>query len=305
MATATGSTTIVEAKPTSTGLFAVVRSLVSLTKPTIMLLVVFTGATGLVVEGSLVRSPLDFVLFLVGLFLTGGCANALNQYFERRIDACMSRTSGRRALPQNRVTPIQALVFAISIGVAGLALLAWQFNWLTAALSLGTILFYSLFYTLYLKPRTAQNIVIGGAAGAMAPVGAWAAATGGISPLAWLMFLIIFLWTPPHFWALAIAYKDDYRRTSLPMMPVVRGDRSTLRQIFAYTLLTVAASLAVPFFGPGWLYTAAALVLGGRFIQMAWRTLKQGDRRSVKLLFGYSILYLFGLFLALIVDALI
>jgi len=285
--------------------WGMVWAYLSLTKPTIMFLVLFTGAAALVVEGSLLLRPGMFLLFLLGLFLTGGSANALNQYFERDLDALMSRTSGRRVLPLQKLPPVRALTFAVGIGMAGVLLLGLVFNWLTALLSLATILFYSLFYTLMLKPTTPQNIVIGGAAGAMAPVGAWAAATGDTGLVPWLMFAIIFLWTPPHFWALAIAYKGDYERTGLPMLPVVAGDETTLRWIFGYSVVLVLVTVIVPFFGPGPLYTTAAVLLGARFIQMAGRAWKRGDTPSVRALFGFSIIYLFGLFAALAIDALI
>jgi len=280
-----------------------IRNYLSLTKPTIMLLVVFTGAAALVVEGSFLGQPLNFALFLAALFLTGGSANALNQYFERDIDARMERTAGRRVLPRGRLTPGQALVFALVIGAVGVLMLGVLFNWLTALLAVATIVFYGLFYTLILKPKTPQNIVIGGAAGAMAPVGAWAAATGRTELLPWLMFLIIFLWTPPHFWALAMACKDDYVKSGLPMLPVVAGDRATLRGIVVYSFVLVAVSLTLPLFGAGWLYLACAIVLGTAFLWRALGARRRGDPASVRKLFGFSILYLFALFTALMLDA--
>ncbi|MCP4686126.1 MAG: protoheme IX farnesyltransferase [bacterium] len=282
-----------------------IKDYITLTKPTIMLLVLFTGATALVMEGSMLSRPVDFLLVMVALYLTGGCANALNQYFERDIDARMSRTSRRRPLPQSRLTPGQALIFSITIGVLGVFIFAFWFNWLAASLSLATILFYSLIYTLILKPRTSQNIVIGGAAGAMAPVGAWAAATGTTAVAPWLLFLIVFLWTPPHFWALAMAYKDDYIKAKLPMMPVVKGDQSTLFQMLLYSLALIAVTLALPFFGAGWLYAVTAVLLGGLFLGRLRDVRRDTGERSLRRLFGYSILYLFGLFLAAAVDSLV
>lgn len=278
---------------------------IQLTKPTIMLLVIFTGATALVAEGSLLSQPGRFALVLLALYLTGGCANALNQYFERDIDAKMTRTANRRPLPMERMTSRHALIFSITIGVIGVAIFAVFFNWLSAAMSVATILFYSLFYTLWLKPNTVQNIVIGGVAGAMAPVGAWAAATGGTAVLPWLMFLIVFLWTPPHFWALALFCKDDYVRAQLPMMPVVKGDASTLRQIVAYSFIVVAASFAVMFYGGGWLYAIAAAILGAWFLVKAIDAQRKQSEKTARGLFGYSIVYLFALFTAIIVDSLI
>lgn len=270
-----------------------------------MLLVLFTGATALVAEGSMLSQPGRFALVMLALYLTGGCANALNQYFEREIDARMTRTAHRRPLPMDRISPNHALVFSIVIGLLGVAVFAYFFNWLSAAMSVATIMFYSLFYTLWLKPNTVQNIVIGGVAGAMAPVGAWAAATGGTAVLPWLMFLIIFLWTPPHFWALALFCKDDYVRAQLPMMPVVKGDAATLRQIVAYTIVVVAASFALIFFGGGWLYAVAAAILGAWFLIKSVDALRQQNERSARSLFGYSIVYLFALFTAIIIDSLV
>jgi len=282
-----------------------IAAYIELTKPSIMLLVVFTGAAALVVEGSLLDEPGRLALVLLGLFLTGGSANALNQYLERDIDARMARTSGRRPLPTGRVQPTAALVFSIAIGVVGIGLFAWFFNLLTAGLALTNIMFYGLFYTLYLKPSTPQNIVLGGIAGAMAPVGAWTAATGRMDILPWLMFLIIFMWTPPHFWALALRLQDDYRRTGLPMYPLVRGDQATRDSIFRYTIGLVAASLTLLYFGMHWTYLAAAVFLGGIFLVKAWTARRTVDMARLRGLFRYSLLYLFGLFTALIIDTLV
>jgi len=277
-------------------------SLLQLTKPTIMLLVIMGGMTAVAIEGSLLNDPLKLSLFMLGLFLTGGSANALNQYFERHLDGRMSRTKNRRPLPLGYLSPLAALIFSVTIGLTGVVLLGWIFNWLTGMLSLATILFYSLFYTLYLKPRTDQNIVIGGIAGAMAPIGAWTAATGSISAIALIIFAIIFLWTPPHFWALAIFCRDDYRRVGLPMLPVVKGVRNTFRQIFYYTLILVAVSLLPLIFGAGIIYGAAAAGLGFHYIRLAWRALDKGDDSLARKLFFYSLLYLPGVFAALVVD---
>ncbi len=280
-----------------------IADFIKLTKPTIMLLVLFTGAAALVIEGSMLHRPGAFLLFMLGLYLTGGCANALNQYFERDIDARMSRTCSNRPLPQGRLTPKQGLLFSIGIGLAGLAILGFLFNWLTAALSLATILFYGLFYTLYLKPTTPHNTVIGGAAGAMAPVGAWTAATGTMAWSPWLLFAIVFLWTPPHFWSLAIAVKEDYIKADLPMMPVVVGEVKTLRQILIYSWVMVAATLAPWFLGAGWLYLGTAALLGALFLRKAIRADRERKPELIFGLFKFSILYLFGLFGALMIDS--
>ena len=270
-----------------------------------MVLVLTAGATGIIMEGSLVHDPLRFVLFLVGLFLTGGCANSLNQYFERDIDSRMSRTAGRRPLPMKNITASQALAFSVIIGTLGVVLLWQVFNLLTAFLALSTILFYGLFYTLMLKPTTAQNIVIGGLAGAMAPVGAWTAATGTMALTPWLIFLIIFFWTPPHFWALAIRFKDDYRRAGLPMMPLAKGDEATLRRIFVYTIILFPVSLLPVLVDFGWIYLVTAVVMGGLFVHKTYTAIKYKDIPRVWGIFKFSIIYLFTIFAAMITERII
>ncbi len=291
------------AAATPSRLVAIMRAYVQLTKPTIMLLVLITGATALVIEGSFLSQPLNFLLVLTGLYLTGGCANALNQYFEREVDARMKRTAKRRPLPQGIISPINALIFSISIGIVGVATFWYFFNALTALLSLGTILFYSLFYTLYLKPNTYQNIVIGGAAGAMAPVGAWTAATGSMALMPWSIFLIVFLWTPPHFWALALFCKDDYREVGYPMLPVLKGDTATHNQILAYSIALVAASFLPTAAGAGWLYAVAAAALGAIFLLRTHQARRSREISDIKRLFGYSIVYLFAVCAALMIDS--
>ncbi|MEE8403859.1 MAG: heme o synthase [candidate division Zixibacteria bacterium] len=286
-------------------MLASINNYIQLTKPTIMLLVVFTGSAALVVEGSFLQEPLKFLLVIIGLYMTGGCANALNQYLERDLDAKMERTKNRRPLPSGRLSPNRALIFSVSIGIGGIILFAYFFNWLTALLALGTILFYSLYYTLWLKPNTTQNIVIGGIAGAMAPIGAWTAATNSMSVMPWLLFLIIFLWTPPHFWALALFSKKDYKIVGLPMMPVVKGEDSTRLQILVYTIILVISSLGLLFFGAGWIYGATAFILGVLFARRALQLYLGKTDKLARQLFGQSLLYLFGVFSAVIVDALL
>ncbi len=285
---------------------SILKAFFALTKPTIMLLVIITGATALVLEGSLLSNPLYFALALLGIYLSGGSANALNQCFEREIDAKMKRTAGRRPLPMKRLSPLAAFTFSIAIGVAGVLILGLLFNWYSALLALATILFYSLFYTLYLKPTTPQNIVIGGIAGSMAPVGAWVAATGAMAVEPWILFLIIFLWTPPHFWALALVYKDDYRVANLPMMPVVKGDDSTFQQIILYSWLLVGVSfLLVVNASISWIYLLIAGTLGWQFIRKSYAAGRSREVKAIRGLFGYSIIYLFGLFAAIAIDGLI
>ncbi len=279
--------------------------LIQLMKPTIMLLVVLTGATALVLEGSFNHRPLLFTVVLIALTLAGGSANALNQYFERDIDARMSRTRHKRPLPKGTITPREALVFAVFIGFVSIIVFAAAFNGLSAALAAATILLYGLFYTLYLKPRTHFNIVIGGAAGAMAPVIAWAAATGTLAWTPWILFAIVFLWTPPHFWALALCVKRDYEAVKLPMLPVIKGDAETRRQILLYTLVTVAFSLALLLVKAGAVYLLAAVVLGYFFVAKALRVFRQQENTQAWSLFKYSIIYLMTLFVAMIADSVV
>jgi protoheme IX farnesyltransferase len=276
---------------------------IRLTKPTILLLVILTGAAALVMEESLLSDPFRFGLVLLGLALTGGAANGLNQYFERDIDALMERTKKKRPLPLGNLPPRAALGFACSLGVAAVLLFATFFNLFSAILALGTIIYYAFFYTLYLKPRMYQNIVIGGAAGSMAPVIAWASATGSLNLTPWILFLIIFFWTPPHFWALALCVKKDYEKAKIPMLPVVKGDRETAKQILIYTLWMVAFSLALLFVRAGLIYLLLALVLNGVFLYKAYRIWRRGAFAEAWGLFGYSIVYLLVLFLGIMADA--
>lgn len=276
-----------------------------LTKPTIMLLVIFTGLAALILEGSMLARPLDFILTMVALYLVGGSANALNQCFERDIDALMTRTSKRRPLPQGKVSVAGAFTFSIVIGSLGIVMFFVLFNLLSALLALGTILFYSLFYTLYLKPNTDQNIVIGGIAGAMAPVINWVAASGGITVTPLLLFLIVFFWTPAHFWALALYCKDDYVRAKLPMLPIVRGEQATYKWIIFYSLAAVGTSLSLLLVGAGMLYALVAATLGALLIHKSFAIKRIRTVSAQRGFFGYSIVYLLGLFAAIIVDGII
>ena len=277
---------------------------IQLTKPRIVLLVIVTAIAGLVVEGSLLRDPARFALVLAAITMTAGSANAFNQYFERELDATMARTRLKRPLPRHRVPERGALVFAIAVGAASVVLLALAANVLSAALALGTIVFYGFYYTLWLKPRTVHNIVIGGAAGAMGPVIAWAAASGTIALPPVLMFLVIFLWTPPHFWALALCVKEDYEKTKIPMLPVVKGEAETYRQIELYTVGLVGLTLAMPLLHAGGaIFGIVALALGLVFLWRSWIAKRTQTVRSAWQVFGFSIVYLFLLFVAIIVDA--
>ena len=273
-----------------------------LTKPTIMTLVLFTGTTALLLEKSALSNPAQFALILLGLYLTGGGANALNQCFERDIDSQMERTKTRRPLPLGILSVPEAFLFSISISTAGFFLFGVFFNWFSAFIALGTVLFYSLFYTLWLKPNTVQNIVIGGIAGSMAPVIAWAAATGSLAIIPWLLFLIVFFWTPPHFWALALYYKDDYIAVNMPMMPAVRGDKSTLSQIVLYSLLLFITSMSLLLFEFGMLYFTVAFISGSVFIYKSFQAKQRQSKPLYIGLFKYSIIYLFIIHIAIIVD---
>ncbi len=267
------------------------------------MLVIITGTSALVLEQSFIRKPVDFFFVLLGLFLTGGSANALNQYFERNIDAQMSRTKSRRPLPLQKIGDKEALFFAVFIGISGVLLFAVKYNALSAFLALFTIVFYGFFYTLWLKPNTSQNIVIGGIAGAMAPIIGWAASANTLFTFEpWLLFLIIFLWTPPHFWALALYLKEDYKKVNLPMLPIVKGDEFTIRQMYYYSILMVAVSLSLALFGSGALYLVIASALGGIFL-MKLHALKTNRNAGLERgLFRYSIIYLLVVFMTIIIE---
>lgn len=281
-----------------------VRDYVELMKPRIVTLVIVTAVAGVVAEGSLLHDLPKLLLVLLAITLTAGSANAFNQYFERDIDARMERTRARRPLPLHRLPVRNALVFAIAIGALATVLLAAVSNLLAAALALGTIVFYGFFYTLWLKPRTIHNIVIGGAAGAMGPVIAWAAGSGGLALPPVLMFLVIFLWTPPHFWALAVCVRDDYAKVGIPMLPIVKGEKETYRQIVAYSIALAALTIAMPFLhAGGWVLAAVAVPLSAIFVWKAVRARRAASVERAWDVFGYSIVYLFVLFLGIIADA--
>lgn len=277
-----------------------------LTKPRISLLFALTGLTALMMEGSLTPHSWAMWILTAAIFLTGGSANAFNQYFEREIDKRMERTAKKRPLPQGKIKPAQALIFAVVIGILALFLL-WKFGTLSSALlGLATILFYSFYYTLWLKPRTPYNIVIGGAAGAAGPLIGWAAANGQLSWAAFVMFLVIFFWTPPHFWALALCCKEDYAKVNYPMYPLIYGDEATRRQILGYSLILLPLSTSLYFLGEmGLYYLVVSIILGVLFIAGALQVYRQKTTKSCWQLFGYSIVYLLLLFIIMIVDKII
>jgi heme o synthase len=282
------------------------RDILALTKPRVMSLAIFTALCGMLVAPVPINPVLGFAAILA-IALGAGASGALNQWYEVRIDGLMRRTANR-PLPAGRMEPQAALHFGVGLGVFAVLLLGFATNWVAAAILAGSILYYLLIYTVWLKPRTPQNIVIGGAAGAFPPLIGWAAATGGLAPLPWLLFALIFLWTPPHFWALSLFMKSDYANAGIPMLPVVAGERSTRRQIMLYTLPMAAAALAPAALGyVGVIYGATALVGTLIFavlaVQVGVRTSPIDDAmRPERRLFAFSILYLFALFGALVLD---
>ena len=277
------------------------RDYLTLTKPRIMTLLLLTGAAGMFVGAQGVPPLGLFAVTMLGLALACGGASALNHVLDRDIDALMGSRTEKRPVATGRVSPEQALEFGILLSAISFALLASAVNVLTAVLALVGNLFYVLVYTRWLKRTTPQNIVIGGAAGAVPPLVGYAAATGSLAlPALWL-FLIVFLWTPPHFWALALMIKNAYAAAGVPMLPVVRGDRETARQIVLYSLVMVAFTILVGLWlGP--LYTAVAVVLGAVFIALAVLLRRDLSRTRAQVLFHYSLLYLALLFTAAALD---
>jgi heme o synthase len=279
------------------------RDYITLTKPRIMSLLLLTALCGMFVAAEGVPSLRLMVFTMVGLALACGGASALNHYMDRDIDIYMSRTDGR-PVASGRVPPERALEFGLTLSALSFVLLACTTNLLTAVLAIVGDLFYVVVYTGFLKRRTAQNIVIGGAAGAVPPVVGYAAVSGHLTVAAALLFLIVFVWTPPHFWALAMLIKDDYAAAGIPMLPVVRGDAETTRQIVRYTVLMIAVTLLPVATGTlGWGYAVAAAVLGGIFLWMAIGLRRAATRHAAKVLFHFSLLYLALLFAAMAVDA--
>jgi heme o synthase len=273
------------------------RDYVTLTKPRIMSLLLVTGAAGMFV-GAQGAPPLGlFVATMLGLALACGGASALNHVLDADIDRLMGKRTEKRPVAAGRVPPSRALEFGLVLSALSFGLLASTVNVLTATLALVGNLFYVLVYTRWLKRSTPQNIVIGGAAGAVPPLVGYAAASGNLGlPALWL-FLIVFLWTPPHFWALALLIKDAYANAGVPMLPVVRGERETTRQIVLYSIVLVAFTLVVGLWlGP--VYTVAAAVLGGAFLALAWQLRRDTTARRAAILFHYSLAYLALLFVA-------
>jgi protoheme IX farnesyltransferase len=282
------------------------RDLYALTKPGVMKLVVFTALCGLLAAPEMPPLAIGFTAILC-IALGAGAAGALNQWYEADLDAKMKRTA-KRPLPSGRLDRQTALHFGVGLAFFSVILMELATNWLAALLLAASILFYVLIYTVWLKRRTAQNIVIGGAAGAFPPLIGWVAATGRIELLPVLLFAIIFLWTPPHFWALSLFVRSDYAAANVPMMPVVAGIGATRRQILVYSLIMAAAAVAPwPLGLTGWIYGGTASILGAMFVAFAIavaanKATEPKDMRPEKRLFAFSIVYLFVLFAALVAD---
>ena len=282
------------------------RDFFALTKPRVMTLVIFTGICGLLAAPGTINPVLGFTAVLCIAMGAGGSA-ALNQWWEADIDAGMKRTSAR-PLPSGRMNPTDARDFGIAISAASVGIMGVAINWLAALILAAAVVYYAVIYTIWLKPRTPQNIVIGGGAGAFPPMIGWVAVTGEITLMPVLLFAIIFMWTPPHFWALALFVKTDYEKVGIPMMPVVKGEASTRRQILVYAVLLVPFAVAPWIIGAtGAIYGVSALLLTMAFallsLPVALRRQVEGDTmKPEKRLFAFSILYLFALFAALVAD---
>ena len=282
-----------------------IAAYVALTKPRIITLLLITTIPTMILADKGMPSLWLMLATVVGGTLAAGGANAINCYLDRDIDEIMHRTQGR-PLPLGKIEPASALAFALALEAVAFGLLALSSNLLAASLALSATLFYVFVYTMWLKRTTPQNIVIGGAAGAMPPLVGWAAVTGHVGMPAIVLFAVIFFWTPPHFWALSIKYRDDYARANVPMLPVVATMASTKTQIFAYTLLLVPVSLALALTGTvGWIYVSSALVLGSLFVREAWRLRGNDAPGAAMVVFRTSIYYLAFIFTAVAADQII
>ena len=287
------------------GMLATVGAYAMLMKPRIVVLLLVTTVPSMILAEEGVPSLWLIAATLIGGTLAAGGANAINQYVDRDIDRIMRRTR-RRPLPSRRIEPVAALAFGIVLGVAGFAWLASTVNLLAAALATSGILFYVFVYTLWLKRTSPQNIVIGGAAGAVPTLVGWAAVTGRVEPPAAVLFAVVFLWTPPHFWALALRYRRDYAAAGTPMLPIVSGTEATLRQMLVYSVVLAAASLAlVPIAGMGPVYTVSAAILGAMFVAEALRLAGGVTGAAAMRLFRYSIWYLALLFVSVAADTIV
>ena len=274
---------------------------IALLKPRVMSLVIFTAFVGYVLAPGALHPVLGAIAILA-VAVAAGASGAINMWYDRDIDAVMARTKGR-PIPAGRVNADEALAFGVVLSIGSVVVMGLAVNWLAAGLLALTIGYYVFFYTMWLKRRTPQNIVVGGAAGAFPPMIGWAAATGEVSIESLVLFAIIFMWTPPHFWALALYRSGDYRAAGVPMLPVVAGRAETRRQIVIYSVLLAPLGVApwwLGFAGP--FYGSVAAVLGGVFLLGAVRVWRDDQERHCRQLFGFSILYLFAIFAMLLVD---
>lgn len=285
-----------------------VEDYLALLKPSVMQLVVFTAIVGLVVAPGGIN-PILGIIAIVCIAIGAGASGALNMWYDADIDAIMSRTQNR-PIPAGRISKGEVLVFGLVLSVFSVTLLGLATNWVAAGLLAFTIFFYAVIYTMWLKRSTPQNIVIGGAAGAFPPIVGWAAVTGSITLESVALFLITFLWTPPHFWALALYKQSDYGAAGVPMMPNVAGEKSTKIQILVYTVLLVVASLLPTFLGfSGLVYTIVAGLTGAMFLYYAYQLNRTHEsvamRKVARKLFNYSLVYLFVVYLAFLADNLL
>lgn len=278
-----------------------VRDFLALLKPRVMSLVVFTGFCGVLLAPGDINPFIAFVAVLC-IALGSGASGAINMWYDRDIDAHMQRTC-TRPIPTGSITPLDALGFGVTVAVGSVILMALAVNLASAVLLTSAILFYVFIYTMWLKRRTPQNIVIGGAAGAFPPMIGWAAVTGQVSIESLILFAIIFMWTPPHFWALSLYRHDDYAKVGVPMLPVVAGNFTTRKHILVYTFLLVGTTMLPLVVGmSGWIYGVGAAVLGMAFMRLAVLLYKEYKETLAKKMFGFSILYLFLIFICLVAD---
>lgn len=276
----------------------------ALLKPRVMSLVVFSGFAGMWLAPDF-SSTHPFLIFMavLALAINAGAAGAINMWYDRDIDRIMKRTRGR-PIPMGRIDPDEALTFGLVLSIFSVMVMGLALNWLAAGVLAFANFFYVVIYTMLLKRRTPQNIVIGGAAGAFPPMVGWAAITGDISLDSVVLFLIIFFWTPPHFWALSLYANEDYKKAKIPMMSVVAGAYATKIQMLVYTLILFPITLMPYFMGvSGGIYLLAAVILSGFFIVTALKVLYSQDMKPAKRMFGYSVFYLFAIFLAMMIDA--
>ncbi len=276
----------------------------ALSKPLIVVLLLITTYGGLVAGSRALPSPSLTIWTLLGGALAAAGSSALNQYIDRELDKNMQRTA-KRPLADGRLTPAEGLSYGLALCLISYYVMAGMVNLLAALLALAGIVYYVFFYSVWLKKATVQNIVIGGGAGAIPPMVGWAAATNNLDLTAWILFAIVFMWTPPHFWALAIVRAKDYERAGVPMLPVVRGEAETRKQILIYTVALVAVTLLLPLFGrAGSVYLALALIFGAGLLYAAWRVFTVGGNKSAWTMYRWSSMYLMLIFLAVIADSL-